>query len=230
MVRKSAIPHRQEMEETERKMLARVQGMIAWYERKAKRFKDLPLWEREARAPAKHSEGTREKTNVRRKAKPLWDDPPDIELALKHRDRVDRISDDLEKLQVRMDSGELEPKDYVNACMAYSRMEKSLIDHMREIRGCLESFSREQLYREGTMARLVMELSKLKVMDKHHRDRMEFEAGHSDLEMKTNAEIHAMIAQAESVTPAMPDVLEPHDSQPVVIEDADDEPIPPVPA
>lgn len=212
MPRKTDLANRDKFDDLETKMMGQVQNMIGWYKRKAKRFMDLPLWDREAKGPAKHSKGQREKTNIRRKATAMWDDPPDIELALKHRDRVDRIEGDLLKLQSVMDAGDMEEKNYVNAVLAYTRMERAMLDHMREIRGCLEAFAKEQIARESMMSRAITEVTKLKLFDKHHRDRIEIEVGMNDLEKKTNAEIEAMIAEAEAVTPSLSDVNTPMES------------------
>lgn len=204
----------------EEKMMRRVQSMVLWYERKAKRFKDLPLWDREAKRETSDRAGAH-KPHVRRKAKAVWDDPPDIELALKHRDCVDRIEADLVICREVIQGGKIESKDMGRVLENYTRLERAALDHMREIRGCLEAFGKEQVAREALMTRLITETTRLKVVDRHHRENMAFEAGVTDLESKNNAELEAMIREAEAVTPTFPDVETPQDSEPMKIE-ADD--------
>lgn len=221
MTLKSEIAQAQKVDALEGKMMRRVQSMVLWYERKAKRFKDLPLWDRDAKQLTSDRAGSH-KPHVRRKAKPLWDDPPDIELALKHRDCVDRIEGDLVKCREIIDSGTIEGKDLGRILENYTRLERAALDHMREIRGCLEAFGKEQVAREALMTRLITETTRLKVVDRHHRENMEFEAGANDLDRKNNAELEEMIREAEAVTPTFPDVETPQDSEPMRIEANDD--------
>lgn len=208
MPKPSALAKSKDFADLEGQMTGRIQSMVDWYERKAKRFITLTFWEREAKAPSKRSKGIRPRLNHRRPDKAMWDDPPDIELAFRHRDRVNALELKLAKLEELLDSKTLEGKDQVNGYMAHTRLERAMLDHMREIRGCLEAFGKEQVAREQLMSRNVTELARMKLIDNHHRDRIEMEAGANDLSVKSTTELEAMIRAAEEVTPSSMDVLD----------------------
>jgi hypothetical protein len=173
--------------------MAQLSEMVRWYGKKAKRFREMVLWERTL---PEHSQ--RKNKNLAA-MEPERDDPPEIDLLVRHRrhhDRLERAVDSLEKILDNPTS--MEPKDYADACKTLDRLAARMLGHLKEIGEILSNVGRESATRENNMARMATEVARLNALNAQHNDRMALVYDEQDPDRMTNADLNKILADAEA--------------------------------
>ncbi len=181
------------MRQQQERALVQISEMVKWYGKKAKRFREMVLWER---ALPEHA---------LRKAKSLLpiqpekDDPPEIDLIVKHREHHDRLERTVKALEKVLESPEgMEPKEYADACKTLGRLADRMLGHLKEMGVILSNTGRESATRESNMARLAVEAARLNAHNAQHNDRMAVIYDDGDPDRMTNADLKKILADAEA--------------------------------
>jgi hypothetical protein len=181
------------MRQQQERALVQISEMVKWYGKKAKRFREMVLWER---ALPEHPQ---RKFKTLAAVEPERDDPPEIDLLVKHRQHHDRLERTVKNLEgVLENPGTMDPKDYADACKTLGRLADRMLGHLREMGTILCNTGRESATRESNMARLAVEAARLTSHNAQHNDRMAVIYDDSDPDRMTNADLKKILAEAEA--------------------------------
>ncbi len=181
------------MRQQQERALVQISEMVKWYGKKAKRFREMVLWER---ALPEHA---------LRKAKSLLpiapekDDPPEIDLIVKHREHHDRLERTVKALEQKLEApNDMDAKEYADACKTLGRLADRMLGHLKEMGVILSNTGRESATRESNMARLAVEAARLNAHNAQHNDRMAVIYDDGDPDRMTNADLKKILADAEA--------------------------------
>jgi hypothetical protein len=156
-----------EMEPTSARMLHQLKGMVRGYARDIHRVRNLVTFAERVRL-----DGGDE--NIRKMSDVRWEDRPEIEIYLKHRDDVLHIEralelQDLIIIEARKNE---DPNKLLQAFNCISRLEQTKERHLQKMTAILETMSREFGAREAIMAKLASEGAKLAMIGQMHQEKM----------------------------------------------------------
>jgi hypothetical protein len=127
------------------------------YKRRRERLEALFLFE-----VRKRKVGRNEQTGS--KATVGWEDTPETELMLKHRDDYERLSALLESARVAIEKATVDPEDgltLLKLMQTVSTLERQREAHLESIREILGQLSRELMAQEAVMMKVVAEAARL---------------------------------------------------------------------
>lgn len=195
------------MRRQQERALSEFSHMVKWYGKKAKRFNGLVLWDR------KLPEIANRRSNIKERAVPVADDPPEMDMICKHRDHHDRLEKVILELEKTINGGGLEGKDYVNACVTLSNLSNRMLGHLKEMGVILANLSREFMSREGTMQRLAASAGQLTVSNAQHNDKIALLTNDMDPNRMSNADLQAILDKHEQRSKADAEKLEVGDAE-----------------
>lgn len=183
---------KRDLESTALKMVVQLAGMVRGYARKRARLKCLCLFEDRVRSDGKMT---------RRKSKVEWNDEPDVELILKHQLEIESIDAEQDDLRKIIDDATLDADARVKAHAIIAQLEAQKNQHMREMRGGIESARVALGLTENIMAKLAADGAKLSVTLKIAQDRIEAETKTRQLIKSSNEELDEIVKQYRAANP-----------------------------
>lgn len=181
------------MRREQARAMVQLSEMVRWYGKKAKRFREMVLWERTL------PEHSQRKNKTLTPVEAEKDDPPEIDLLIKHRQHHDRLERTVKNLEgVLENPGPMDPKDYADACKTLGRLADRMLGHLKEIGVILSNVGRESATRENNMARMATEVARLNALNAQHNDRMAMVYDEQDPDRMTNADLNKILADAEA--------------------------------
>lgn len=186
MSRKKADVSVPELESSAAKMLYKLSGMVKSYSRDVMRVRTLVSFEDRVHG-----------TTVRKKSFVAWNDRPEVELYLQHRNEYWRLEVFIDDLHAAMTKSVKEagpavgPNEVAQTADAIARMQSQRQRHLASMESILSSLAKEFGGKEATMAKLAADGAKLAVAVQMHHDRMDLARSKSGTEM-SEAEVESI--------------------------------------
>lgn len=192
------------LKEAARSTLRELLTIAKRYRKRRQRLDTLFLFDGRSRAKAG-------KTYATPRATVEYEDAPEMELILKHRDSYDRLAATIDQAteSINRVASKIDPDDpYTLKQMLQSvaTLERQGLQHLDSIREILQQFGRELIAQESTLAKVVAEGAKLSQLAIINREKLTAEADRNGIgvnnksttELETMAkDIHRRIANGE---------------------------------
>ncbi len=142
-----------------KKTAKQLTNMVRGYARDRARIRQLPTF-----GDRTNGERTQKKAQVE------WNDRPEIELYLTHRDAYEELGKDLTSCREAL--RKVEPEDAASAMEAMSRLETTRAKHLASMELILAMLQKEFGAREGIMAKLASDQAKIAEAARQHEERI----------------------------------------------------------